>query len=172
MGEQETVICKLQVYKSVPQFISLVEGRIFFSSYHPIFVCEIVCTNKWSIKSKPNAFTFIFPRDRYVLAKYHQHNSIYALQWRRNECDGVSNHQPHDCSLNHLFNADHRQNQSSASLAFVWGIHRSPVNSPRKWPITWKKFPCDDVMHRLMLMKCVPYFIFPTNSWHVASSED
>ena len=28
---------------------------------------------------------------------------ITALQWRRNERDGVSNHQPHDCLLNGLF---------------------------------------------------------------------
>ena len=26
-----------------------------------------------------------------------------TLQWRHNECYGVSNHQPHDCLLNHLF---------------------------------------------------------------------
>ena len=36
--------------------------------------------------------------------------------------------------------------QSSASLAFVWGIHRGPVNSPHKWPVTWKMFPFDDVI--------------------------
>ena len=28
--------------------------------------------------------------------------------------------------------ADQRKHQSSASLAFVWGIHRGPVNSPHK----------------------------------------
>ena len=28
---------------------------------------------------------------------------IYPLQWRHNECDGISNHQPHDYSLNRLF---------------------------------------------------------------------
>ena len=33
---------------------------------------------------------------------------------------------------------DQRKHQSSASLAFVWGIHRWPVNSPHKWPITRK----------------------------------
>ena len=38
-----------------------------------------------------------------------------TLRWRHNDHDGVSNHQPHDCQSKH---------QSSASLAFVWGIHR------------------------------------------------
>ena len=44
------------------------------------------------------------------------------------------------------FGADQRKHQSSASLAFVWGIHRGPVNSPHKWPVTRKMFPFDDVI--------------------------
>ena len=44
--------------------------------------------------------------------------------------------------------ADHRKHQSSASLAFVWGIHRWPVNFPHKGPVTRKMFPFDDaIMH-------------------------
>ena len=42
--------------------------------------------------------------------------------------------------------ADQRKHQSSASLAFVWGIHRGPVNSPHKGPVTRKMFPFDDVI--------------------------
>ena len=42
--------------------------------------------------------------------------------------------------------ADQRKHQSSASLAFVRGIHRGPVNSLRKWPVTRKMFPFDDVI--------------------------
>ena len=42
--------------------------------------------------------------------------------------------------------ADQSKHQSSASLAFVWGIHRGPVNSPHKWPVTRKIFPFDDVI--------------------------
>ena len=42
--------------------------------------------------------------------------------------------------------ADQRKHQSSASLAFVWGIHRGPVNSPHKWPVTRKMVPFDDVI--------------------------
>ena len=34
--------------------------------------------------------------------------------------------------------ADQRKHQSSASLAFVRGIHRWPVNSPQKVPLTFK----------------------------------
>ena len=42
--------------------------------------------------------------------------------------------------------ADQRKYQSSASLALVLGIHRRPVNSPHKWPVTRKMFPFDDVI--------------------------
>ena len=42
--------------------------------------------------------------------------------------------------------ADQRKYQSFASLAFVRGIHRSPVNSSHKWPVTQKIFPFDDVI--------------------------
>ena len=42
--------------------------------------------------------------------------------------------------------ADQSKHQSSASLAFVWGIHRRPVNSPHKWPVTRKMFQFDDVI--------------------------
>ena len=36
--------------------------------------------------------------------------------------------------------ADQRKHQSSASLAFVGGIHRWPMNSPRKGPVNRKNF--------------------------------
>ena len=41
--------------------------------------------------------------------------------------------------------ADQR-NQSSASLTFVQGIHRWPVNSPHKGPVARKMFPFDEVI--------------------------
>ena len=41
---------------------------------------------------------------------------------------------------------DQRKHQSSASLAFVRGIHRWPVNSPHKGPVTRKMFPFDDLI--------------------------
>ena len=36
---------------------------------------------------------------------------MLSLRWRRNEHDGVSNHQPHHCLLNHLFGC--RSNKTS-----------------------------------------------------------
>ena len=54
-------------------------------------------------------------------------------------------------SLTHVYStvylgADQRKHQCSASLAFVRGIHRRPVNSPHKAPVTRKMFPFDDVI--------------------------
>ena len=47
--------------------------------------------------------------------------------------------------------ANLRKHHSSASLAFVRGIHRWPVNSQHKGPVTRKMFPFDDVImiHKL-----------------------
>ena len=42
--------------------------------------------------------------------------------------------------------ANQRKHQSSASLAFVRGIHRWSVNSPHKGSVTGKMFPFDDVI--------------------------
>ena len=71
----------------------------------------------------------------------------YSLQWRHNGRDGVSNHQPFDCLLDGLFR---RRSKKTPKLPrhwlFVWGIHRWPVNSPHKGPVTRKMFPFDDAI--------------------------
>ena len=53
-------------------------------------------------------------------------NLYQTLQRRHNkkDRDGVSNHQPHDFYSTVYSGTDQRKHQSSASLAFVWGIHR------------------------------------------------
>ena len=52
--------------------------------------------------------------------------------------------------------ADHRKHQSSASLAFVRGIHRWPVNSLHKGPVMRKMFPFDDVIMRVLCQLHLP----------------
>ena len=42
--------------------------------------------------------------------------------------------------------ADQREHQSFASLAFVMGIYRWPVDSPHNGPVIQKMFPFDDVI--------------------------
>ena len=56
------------------------------------------------------------------------------------------------------FSADQRKHQSSALLAFVRGIHRRPMNSPHKGPVTRKMFPFDDViMDRMLPCQYAPF---------------
>ena len=66
------------------------------------------------------------------------------LQWRHIECHCISNHRRLDFLLNS--GTDQRTHQSPASLAFVREIHRWPVNSPHKGPVTRKMFPFDNVI--------------------------
>ena len=64
------------------------------------------------------------------------------------------------CSIVHS-GADQIKHQSSASLAFVRGIRRSPVNSPHKGPVTRKMFPIDDViMVLLFLWLCYEFLVY------------
>ena len=53
-----------------------------------------------------------------------------------------------------------RKHKSSATLAFVGEIHRWPVNSPHKWPVTPKMFYFDDVIMAWLCLNCVS-FEFP-----------
>ena len=77
--------------------------------------------------------------------------------------------------------ADQRKHQSSASLAFVRGIHRWQVNSPHKGPVTRKMSPLDDVImihhYRTFVSvfsisedeQYVPLLVFSSGSiWHVS----
>ena len=60
--------------------------------------------------------------------------------------------------------ADERKHQSSASLAFVWGIHRWPVNSPHKWPVTRKCFHLVTSSWYHMLAVFIEYEIIDTRN--------
>ena len=63
--------------------------------------------------------------------------------------------------------ADKKKHQSSASLAFVRGIHWWPMNSPHKWPVTRKMFTFDDVVMTFLLTgsqaDCGPWLFYPTS---------
>ena len=54
-----------------------------------------------------------------------------------------------------------KQHKSSASLTFVWGINRWPVNSLHKGPVTRKMFPFDDVIVRCYC----PHWMISADIW-------
>ena len=92
--------------------------------------------------------------------------SCKSLRWRHNGHDGVSNHQPHDYLLNRLFGHRSKKTSNLCVTGLCGGIHRGPVNSPHKWPVTRKMSPFHDVIISHILSKRVsgewPYCI-PSN---------
>ena len=65
------------------------------------------------------------PRSRvYYNLSHGSMADVGSLQWRHNDYDGFSDHQPHGCLLNRLFRRRSKKTSKLASLAFVWGIHR------------------------------------------------
>ena len=67
------------------------------------------------------------------------HYSDAIMSAMASQITGVTIVYPTVCS-----GTDQRKHESSASLAFVGGIHRWPVNFLHKGPVTRKMFPFDD----------------------------
>ena len=86
-----------------------------------------------------------------------------TLQWRHNEQHGVSNHQPHDCLLSRLFRRRSKKTSQLRATGLCAGIHRWPVNSSHKGPITRKMFPFDDVIMDLHMIRAKLNFVVV---WH------
>ena len=68
--------------------------------------------------------------------------NVFTSQWRHNDHHGVSNHLPSIVCATVCLS----KHQSPRYWPFAKGMHRSPVNSPHKGPVTWKMFPYDDVI--------------------------
>ena len=87
------------------------------------------------------------------------------LHWRHNEPGGVSNHQPHDGLFNRSFRSRSKKTSKLRVTGLcVRGIHRWPVNSPHKWPITRKMSPFDDV-----IMSAIILVVPARPSWNIMS---
>ena len=72
--------------------------------------------------------------------KFQSNNPLIGCH---NGHDGVSNH---DCLLNRLFRHRSKKTPRLRATGLVRGIHRWPVNSQHKWPVTQKRFPSDDTI--------------------------
>ena len=71
------------------------------------------------------------------------HDVIFHLS---HDIDCVSNHHPHDCLLKRLFMRRSKKTSKLRVTGLCAGIHRSPVNSLHKGPVTRKIFPFDEVI--------------------------
>ena len=119
--------------------ICLVEGiaRAVVSttveSQNTVVVVDILTAGVWLQNSGRNCSTscVTWQQDYGINCE----KPLPTLQWRHNGRDGVSNHKSHDCLLTYQ-----RKHQNSASLAFVRGIHRWPVNSRTKGQLCGKCF--------------------------------
>ena len=69
-----------------------------------------------------------------------------TLQWRHNDHDSVSNHQPHGCLFNRLFRRRSKETSKLIVTGLCVGNSPGPVNSPLEGPVTRKMFPFDDVI--------------------------
>ena len=96
-----------------------------------------------------------------------------SLQWRHDEHDGVSYHQPHDCLLNRSYR--HRSKKTWKLCVIGLCEENSPVTGefPHKGPVTRKMFPTDDVIvvSNVICLSLVVILISPimikikTTSW-------
>ena len=74
---------------------------------------------------------------------------------------GASNHQPPGFLLDRLFRS--KKISKLRVTVLLLGIHRSPVNSPHKWPVTRKMFPFDD---NISLQWPATFIVDPLKRWN------
>ena len=91
--------------------------------------------NEWCMK------TSSIPDTKHCSNKTHGHYSDVIMSVMSSQITGVWIVYSTVC-----LGVDERKHKSSASLVFVIEIHRWPVNSPHKGPVTQKMLPFDDVI--------------------------
>ena len=98
--------------------------------------------------ASPGKYNSVLSVELTLIHNHTQNDPCRTLRWCRNGHGGVSNHQPHHCLLNRLFGCRSKKTSKLRVTGLCAGIHRGPVNSPHKWPVTRKMFPFDDVIMR------------------------
>ena len=129
-----------------------IDGGKFASSvlthkieHHNTSLCDVTlilmsptCTKRKHSGYNDRCFHFM-DTCYFVREKAYQHRT-HPLHWRHNGHISVSNYQPHDCLLNRLSRRRSKKTSKPRFTDLCVGIHRWPVNSPHKWPVTRKMF--------------------------------
>ena len=123
----------LQVFTPLMNMVVLLEESIYSLSY-PL-LCNT--TRSHILRCMDNLMRFNLSKEQHMLPYY---NGVIRSTMAH-QITTVTSVYPTVYS-----GANQINYQSSASLAFVRGIPRWPVNSPHKGPVTRKMFPFDDVI--------------------------
>ena len=143
LNQNITIFIQVNVFQNVVRKMSAILSRAQCAKNSTFYNGPIFYNHTKTKQSK----TVITSNECVLLSSIQSaYHPTLALQWRHNGRDDVSNNKPRDYLLNRLFRRRLKKHQRSASLAFVWVIHRWPVNYPHKGPVTRKTFPFDDVI--------------------------
>ena len=94
--------------------------------------------------------SFRWVSDRYPISQHRSHYNDVIMSERASPITGVS------CVCSTVVSGtDQRKHQGSASLIFVRGIHRWPVNSLHKRAVTRRMIPFDDVIMQALFLLTV-----------------
>ena len=119
----------------------------------------IMCT---SIHCIINIHYFTLDKQCHMWIGWSKGHFMVTHHGKMNECINLSLNTECDSTPCHQAQIDERKH--SASLAFMRGIHRWPVNSPYKGPVTRKMLPFDDViMNGEQHMRILSFFLFATD---------
>ena len=103
-----------------------------------------ICTSSWSFMSTNRILFWVNNHDTSVICVIHLQYIPVIMHIHYNDVImGATASQITNLTIVYstdYSDADQRKHQSSASLAFERGIHRGPVISPYKWPVTGKCF--------------------------------
>ena len=113
-------------------------------SYYHVSLKVIVFLSQNFIPTLSGELCTLFPGiccDRAAILCFSVHYSDVTMGTVASQITSVSIVYSNVCS-----GTGKRKHQSSTSLTFVRGIHRGPVNSPHKRPVTRKMSPFDDVI--------------------------
>ena len=96
--------------------------------------------------------------------------AVNTLQWRHNERDGVSNHQPHVCLLSYLYS---RRAKKISKLRVTGLCEGNTGEFPHKRSLTRKMFPFDDVIifHSIQIQDCIVGLIVGNNNYDTARTK-
>ena len=132
LRNQSTIIIIIIIYVHICMYVSLgLNGLVFHFTFSQVDITNAICCKSLFIREVGTTSMTISS----------SHYSDVIMGAMASQITSVSIVYAIICS-----DTNQRKHQSSASLAFVRGIHRGPVNSRHQRPVTRKMSPFDDVI--------------------------